>query len=216
MQKFSLKLSGTLLGTFLIFLAPSCSQGGKNDTPAGAKGAVTQEATVAPTALKVAYVQLDSVLNNYQQYKDMQQRLEKKGNDSRASLTAKMNALQRAGADFQQKLQNNQFLTREAAEAEQNRLMKMEQEVQKLNATLSEQMLKEQQAAEEKLYNTIKERIAELNKEWGYDLILTNVRADNMLYGNPDLDITGAVIAGLNEGYTQEATPEATPAPAKK
>ena len=92
----------------------------------------------------------------------------------------------------------------------------MEQDIQKLNASLTEQMLKEQQAAEEKLYTSIKSRIAELNKEWGYDLILTNVRADNMLYGNPALDITDAVIKGLNEGYTQEPTAVATPTPEKK
>lgn len=217
MQKMSLKLGSVLLGVLLLLLAPSCSQADKQTSQAtGAQGIASQEATTATPTLKVAYVQLDSVLNNYAQYKEMQERLEKKGNDSRASLTAKMNALQRAGADFQQKLQNNQFLTREAAEAEQNRLMKMEQDIQKLNASLTEQMLKEQQAAEEKLYTSIKSRIAELNKEWGYDLILTNVRADNMLYGNPALDITDAVIKGLNEGYTQEPTAVATPTPEKK
>ncbi len=213
MQNITLKMGGALLGTMCLFLATSCSQSDKNATATGGKSAATTEAAAQVQGLKVAYVQLDSVLNNYEQYKEMQKSLEKKGNDGRASLASKMNALQRAGADFQQKLQNNQFLTREAAEAEQNKLMKMEQDVQKLNASLTEQLLKEQQAAEEKLYNTIKDRIAEMNKEWGYDLILTNVRADNMLYGNPDLDITASVIAALNEGYAQEkpaSAPSAT------
>lgn len=121
-----------------------------------------------------------------------------------------MTNLQRAGAAFQQKLQNNQFTTREAAEAEQNRLMKMQQEVESLNATLTEQLMKEQQAAEEKLYNTIKEEIAKMNKEWGYDLILSNVKADNILYAREGLDITQRVIDELNKSYKKD-TPEAVP-----
>lgn len=207
MQYQMFKYGAAFVAAAFITAATSCNQSdNKGNKPAQTAVTTAPESQEAPT--RIAYVQLDSVLNNYAQYKEMQTRLEKKGNDSRASLSAKMNSLQRAGADFQQKLQNNQFLTREAAEAEQAKLMKMEQDIQKLNASLTEQLVKEQQAAEEKLYNTIKERIAELNKEWGYDLILTNVKADNMLYGNPKMDITDKVIEGLNEHYTADESPE--------
>lgn len=204
MQSFKQALSGTLVALAILAFGAACQ--GKNGSTNTADSLTPQ----ASQSLKIAYVELDSVLNNYAQYTEMKANLEKKSNDSRASLSAKMNNLQRAGASFQQKLQNNQFTTREAAEAEQTRLMKMQQELESLNANLTEQLMKEQQAAEEKLYNTIKQEIAKMNKEWGYDLILSNVKADNILYAGEGLDITQRVIDELNKAYKKEA-PEAKP-----
>ena len=204
MQSLKQTFLGAVLALTILVSGVSCQSTSHSKQCADSLGTGKSE------MLNIAYVELDSVLNNYAQYTEMKASLEKKSNDSRASLTAKMTNLQRAGAAFQQKLQNNQFTTREAAEAEQNRLMKMQQEVESLNATLTEQLMKEQQAAEEKLYNTIKEEIAKMNKEWGYDLILSNVKADNILYAREGLDITQRVIDELNKSYKKD-TPEAVP-----
>lgn len=204
MQSFKQALVASFVTLAILALGTACQS--TNSTANVSDSLASQPSN----GLKIAYVELDSVLNNYEQYTEMKATLEKKSNDSRASLSAKMNNLQRAGASFQQKLQSNQFATREAAEAEQARLMKMQQELESLNASLTEQLMKEQEAAEEKLYKTIKEEIAKMNKDWGFDLILSNVKADNILYAADGLDITGRVIEELNKAYKKEA-PEATP-----
>ena len=49
-----------------------------------------------------------------------------------------------------------------------------------------------------------------MNKDWGFDLILSNVKTDNILYAADGLDITARVIEELNKAYKKE-TPEATP-----
>lgn len=196
MQK-ALTLAATAAATLLLLASSAC----QNSKQQAASSTVTPENV---QEARIVYVQMDSVLNNYTQYKEMVARMEKKSNDSRASFNAKVNTLQRAGESFQQKLQTNQFATREAAEAEQKKLMNMQRDIEQLNAKLTEQLLKEQQAAEEELYKTIKQQIAKANETWGYEIILTNVKADNILFAQPELDITQKVIDYLNAAYTSQ------------
>lgn len=40
-----------------------------------------------------------------------------------------------------------------------------------------------------------------MNKEWGYDLILCNVKMSGLLYGNASMDITKEVTERLNKAY---------------
>ena len=65
--------------------------------------------------IKIAYVEVDSLMSQYQFCKDFTLVLQKKGNNARNTLTAKQKQLQTAAANFQQKVQNNGFTSREQA-----------------------------------------------------------------------------------------------------
>ena len=69
-----------------------------------------------PKGLKIAYVEVDSIMSQYQFCKDYSLLLQKKGQNIQNTLAAKQQQLQAAAANFQQKVQQNAY-TREQAEA---------------------------------------------------------------------------------------------------
>lgn len=181
---------------------PSNKQNGSATTSASDSATLAgnvQNAEARP--LKIAFVEMDSVLNNYEQYKEMNAQLEKRSIAGRNQLQSKVNAIQKASQEFQQKLQSGGFVNQTAAEMEQNRIVKMQQDAQLLDQNLSEQYIKEQESLNEKLYNTIQQEVEKMNKEWGYDLILCNVKMSGLLYGKPEMDITKEVTKRLNDAY---------------
>ena len=66
----------------------------------------------APTELKIAYVEVDSIMTQYKFCKDYSLILQKKGQNIQNTLAAKQQQLQAAAANFQQKVQQNAY-TRE-------------------------------------------------------------------------------------------------------
>ena len=66
--------------------------------------------------LPIAYVNVDSLLLNYNYSKDLNEIIIKKQENSRASVNQKLRSLQTEMQDFQRKVENNAFLTRERAE----------------------------------------------------------------------------------------------------
>ena len=95
--------------------------------------------------LPIAYVNVDSLLLNYNYFKDLNEQLLKKEENSRANVTQQARNLQNEVQEFYRKAENNAFLTRERAQQEQERLMKKEQELKDLDAKLSQDLLMERQ-----------------------------------------------------------------------
>ena len=69
----------------------------------------------APADLKIAYVEVDSIMTQYTFAKEYAAVLEKKGQNIQATIAQKGQQLQAAAANFQQKIQQNAY-TREQAE----------------------------------------------------------------------------------------------------
>lgn len=151
--------------------------------------------------LPIAYINVDSLLLNYQFAKESNESLMKKQEDSRMDLNIKARQLQSESAEFQRKLENNAFLSRERAEQEQARLVKKEQELQQLNAKLSQELLDAQQKVSEQLRDTINTVLKIYNKDKNYQFILSNTGNDNILLSSDGYDITSEVIEMLNARY---------------
>jgi outer membrane protein len=154
--------------------------------------------------LPIAYVNIDSLLLNYQFAKESNESLMKKQEDSRLDLNVKARQLQGEMAEFQRKLENNAFLSRERAEQEQNRLMRKEQDLQQLNAKLSQELMDVQQKVSEELRDSINAFLKEYNKDKKYELILSNTSSDNILLSNDIYDITKEVTEALNSRYSNK------------
>ena len=86
--------------------------------------------------LKIAYVEVDSLMTQYEFCKDFTLILQKKSNNARNTLNQKGQALQSAMVNFQQKLQNNGFTSREQAESQQAAIQRQQQSLQDLQARL--------------------------------------------------------------------------------
>ena len=84
--------------------------------------------------VKIAYVEVDSLMTQYEFCKEFTLILEKKSTNARNTLNSKGQALQNAMANFQQKLQNNGFTSREQAEGQQAAIQRQQQSLQELQA----------------------------------------------------------------------------------
>lgn len=151
--------------------------------------------------LPIAYVNVDSLLLNYNYAKDMTEAILRKQENSRASVMQKARQLETEVQEYQRKVENNAFLTRERAEQEQTRLMKKQQELQELDARLAQEVMAERQKIDEQLHKNIVDLLEVYNKSKGYQIIFTNTMGDNILLANPKYDITTPVTEFLNKNY---------------
>ena len=151
--------------------------------------------------LPIAYVNVDSLLLNYNYSKDLNEIIIKKQENSRASVNQKLRSLQTEMQDFQRKVENNAFLTRERAEQEQARLMKKQQELQDFDNRLAQELVSEQQRLNEQLRDTLVSQLRVYNKDKGHQVILSNTMGDNILLAGDAYDITKEVIEYLNKNY---------------
>lgn len=164
-----------------------------------AKQLITGKGTVTTGKLPIAYINVDSLLLNYQFAKDANESLTKKQEDSRLTINTRARQLQGEMAEFQKKLENNAFLSRERAEQEQLRLQKKQQELQELDRKLSQQLLQVQQKMSEELRDTINKFMKDYNRDNKYEMIISNTSNDNVLYAAKCYDITEEVTKLLNE-----------------
>ena len=103
--------------------------------------------------------------------------------------------------DFQRKLENNAYLSRERAEKDQQKLAKKEQELQELEAKLTQDIMLENQTLNQQLSDSLNNFLKEFNADGRYHVILSNTAKDNVLMANEQYDITDEVVNGLNARY---------------
>lgn len=152
------------------------------------------------STLKVAFVNLDSLMSKYNLAQDINKEMMRKEEDIKMKLTEKYKALQADQADFERRYKNNVYATPERAQSEYNRIMQQEQEIVQLEQSLTLEFEKEGLLKNQALRDSINKYIVEYNKYKGYDFILTKL-GDNLLYANPAYDVTKEVTEGLNERY---------------
>ncbi len=201
MKNINLVTNGVLLVAVIILFVLHFKGNKKSDSQ-GEIIAVGDSVKYAK--LPIAYINVDSLLTNYNFAKDLNESLLRKQENSRASLNEKAKVLQAEMADFQKKVENNAFLSRDRAESEQRRLVGKQQELQQMEQRLSSELMVQQQKMNEQLRDTVNSFLKEYNKEKGYDLILSNTMFDNVLFAKPSYNITKEVVEKLNERYTSK------------
>lgn len=149
--------------------------------------------------LKIAYVEVDSIMSQYKFCKEYSLILQKKGQNIQNTLAKKQEALQAAVANFQQKVQQNAY-TREQAEAINAGLQKQGNDLQVLNQRLSTEFQNETDKFNKALRDSIQHYLAVYNKDKKYSIIFSK-QGDNLLYADKAYDITNEIIAGLNKAY---------------
>ena len=177
-----------------------------NETPKMDEQPVAAENNAG--GMKIAYVEVDSLMTQYEFCKEFTLILQKKSNNARNTLNQKGQALQSAMQNFQQKLNNNGFTSREQAEGQQAAIQRQQQSLQELQARLENELANETAKYNEGLRDSLQHFLAAYNKDKKYDLILSK-QGDNILYANKRFDITNDVINGLNKHYKSTLKTEA-------
>jgi len=163
-----------------------------------------QPAAASGDGLKIAFVEVDSLMTQYDFAKDYSVTLQKKSNNARNTLTQKGNALQAAVNNFQQKLNNNGFQSREQAASVQNAIQRQQNDLQELQARLENELATETAKFNEALRDSLQNFLKDYNADKHFDLILSKA-GDNILLGSSKFDITQDVINGLNKRYKPAA-----------
>lgn len=195
MKKFFAFASAVVLAVALMGGLSSCAnnQGGQAATVAGGDSC----------GLSIAYVNVDSLLTNYEFAKDLNEALIKKTEDARANFNSQAQSFERDYNEFQRKLQTNAFLNEDRAKSEANRLENKKNQLDQLNAKLQQELAQEQIDMNTRLNDTIHNFLKEYNAVKNYQFIFSNTLNDNILIAQPQYDITGEVLQMLNERYAK-------------
>lgn len=153
-------------------------------------------------AMPVAFINLDSILQGYTFALEAQDKLMTRQENARMELNQKARTLQNEMVDFQRKLENNAFLSRERAESEQQRIVKKQQDLENREAQLTQEIMQENQQLQAQLADTILSYLKQMNAEGRYQMIFSNNAKDNILLATDGYDITAEVVAALNARYT--------------
>ena len=155
--------------------------------------------------LPIAVINVDSLLQNYDLNLEENERLMRKGEDMRLDINQRLNSFQNEVIDFQKKLENQAFLSRERAEAEQRRLAKKEQDLNVLAQEKEQELMLEQQQLSIRLLDSVNSAIRTINADGKYHLVITtSALNNNVLFAAPEYDITAEAIELLNERYNSK------------
>lgn len=194
MKKITLVAFGAVA---VVGLLTNCKSNNSGNSTKDANQSNTQ----ISGSFSAAWVNVDTLINNYDMYFDMQKELEESGRKSEAELTTKSRDFEREATDFQNKVQKG-LVTRSQAEQLQQGLAQKEQELYRLRDELRAKIAEEQQVKLRIIQQSITDFLVEYNKNKGYHVILSSTFGGPLLYGHPSLDITQDVLKGLNEKYS--------------
>ena len=197
MKNLSIGLNVLLLIAVIVLYILHFSGNGKSTSNQGGTATVNADA-------KIVYINMDTLLNNYTQSRELNEAFLKKLEANRTELNIKVKNCDREAAEFRNKVENNGFMTRERAEQAQMDLMIKQQNLQKLQQEMTENAQREQMEINRKLYDAITNFLTEYNKAKGFQLILSTTLGGNVLFAQEGFDITNEVVSQLNEQYAKK------------
>jgi len=150
--------------------------------------------------LKIAYVEIDTLMAQYQFCKDYTELANIEGENIQRTLTGKQRTLEQHAAAMQKKYESNGFTSQEELTRAQQSLQTEQQALQELSERLQASFMEEQAKYNEEMRDSIQNFLKQYNKTKKYDFIMSKA-GDNMLLANPKYDITNEVLKGLNKRY---------------
>lgn len=152
---------------------------------------------------QIFFVQIDTVLANYDMAIDLADELERSFQSSDAEFAAQQSAYQQEVTDYQDKF-NRGLITRSEATNIEQQLYVRQQELLQLQQTLSDELTEQQNVMNRRLIDAIMQYLNENSQNYNYRYVLGTSFGGNILYAHNSLDITQSVITGLNEEYREQ------------
>lgn len=157
------------------------------------KSEVKTSAPANQSGIKIAYVNIDSLLMNYNEYKTFTEEFNAERQKSAAKLATKLRDLQKEAEDFQKKTQQG-FYSRNQAKSIQQDLVQKEQKLRQLQMSLDQKLQEKQMKIRTKVLTKIDELIKKYSDEQDLDFVLSNP-----LFAKQQFNITGDITKMLNE-----------------
>jgi len=195
-----------VLGLAVIFLLyRDLSKNQDQETPGESKTAVPEKKiTLIPDSTNafgaVAFVNTDSLFEKFESFKKMKASFEKKSYQAENELGTRVRALEQEYMEVQKKVQAGTMTETLIKDAEQT-LMRKQQELAQLREQRTGQLMEEEKNLTKKLNDQIFDYMQEYAPAHGLKYVLGYTRGGGILYAADSLDITPAVLSGLNEKY---------------
>ena len=155
---------------------------------------------------EIVYFNLDRVLEEYDMANDLRSVVETKVNSINQEVTRRQNKLQKDANSFQDKL-NKGLMTQSTAQVQYQKLQEQETSFQNYAAQKQQEIMEEQQVMLNQISDAIKSFVDEYNAQMGYAMIVASqgdILPVPVVTGEERLDITDALIEGLNAAYIKE------------
>ena len=181
----------------VIVMAASCNQ----NQAAAPEAAAAQDSTAV--AGSIVFFNMDEVMQGYDMANDLNSVFETKTSGIQAEIDRRGKKLEKDATDFQNKVDKG-LLTTSVSQAQYQKLQQQQQDYQQYVVRKQQEMAEEQQVMMNQIANAIAEYVQEYNAEHNYALILTTagtILSTPVVTGDPSLDITEDLLAGLNAAY---------------
>ena len=199
MKKLPLILSIVALAGVIALAIVNFAKGG-DKKPA----AVETEADALKGA--IVYFNMDRVLAEYDMANDLRSVFETKANSINQEVQRRVNKFQKDANSFQDKI-NKGLMTQSTAQVQSQKLAEQQSSVENYANQKQQEILEEQQVMLNQISDAINTFVTEFNAEKGYALILASqgdILPMPVVTGDEALDITDALIEGLNAKYVAE------------
>lgn len=149
---------------FIFLLLCSCnnSENLKREQPISNKGISTE--------LKIAYVDPEMVIPNMPEYKSAQEELEKLKNSLQQQMQVEQQRAQQYYTTVMNKVQQG-ILSPAQQKVEEDKLMKMQEDLQKKAMNMEEDLMKKEQEMTKPMYDKFNDALKEIAKSEGYSYV---------------------------------------------
>ena len=151
----------------------------------------------------IVSVDIDSLIFNFDMFKDRRDELLEKQRRAEADFTTRTNRLERDVREFQDQV-NRVLITRAVQEQRAQALAQQEQELINYGNQLQADLMEEEQVMNRQILDYIMKFLEERKSEYNYSYVLGKSFGGMILYSEPMLDITAEILDGLNRKYRSE------------
>ncbi len=169
------------------------------------KAAAGEVVEATAQAGAIVWYDLDRVLNEYDMANDLRSVVETKVQGIQEEINRRGNKLQSDVNKFQSDLDKG-LLVRSVAEQRNLKLQEQQNNFNNYAAQKQQEIAEEQQVMMNQIGDAIKTFLDKFNEEHKYAMIIAtqgSVLPAPVAAGDPDLDVTDAILSGLNDEYVQ-------------
>lgn len=150
---------------------------------------------------KIAYVNIDTLMEKYQLAIDLNEEFTKKQENMTADLNVQAKKVEEMIQSYQYRLQNNAITSRARAESEAKKIEEKRNELAELNQKLRGELQADYGKVAMRLQDSIQSVLKRYNTTADFDLILQTTAGGNVMLGKPQLNITNDIVKALNDTY---------------
>lgn len=149
-----------------------------------------------------AFVNGDSLLENYDYFKNAKKEFEAKTLRTEKEIEAKRSVLELEFTNYQKMASS---MSPEQRARTEESLMRKEQDLRFFSENAAAKLQEDQNKFNEQLFDKVSKYLKEHTKEKSYKIVFNFTKGSGILYANDSLDITNEVLEGLNKQYKEKS-----------